>query len=70
MKLVYPASGINSVPKVSFHHTSIVSIRISEQFIWELVLAKDKKGIVRAFATALPTGKSQAEILLNLYGNR
>lgn len=35
-----------------------------------LVLVKDKKGIVRAFATTLPIEVSQAETLLDLYGNR
>ncbi|MGC1121049.1 MAG: transposase [Candidatus Methanofastidiosia archaeon] len=35
-----------------------------------LVLVKDKKGIVRAFATTLPIEVSQAETLFDLYGNR
>ena len=35
-----------------------------------LVLVKDKKGIVRAFATTLPVDVSQADNLFDLYGNR
>ena len=35
-----------------------------------LVLVKDKKGIVRAFATTLPIDVSQAETLFDLYKNR
>ena len=34
-----------------------------------LVLVKDKKGIVRAFATTLPIDVSQAETLFDLYKN-
>lgn len=44
--------------------------RGKKSVVFTLVLVKDKKGIVRAFATTLPIDISQAETLFDLYRNR
>lgn len=76
LKYLMPAKKNNRIKKIikeTKNFPALMPCKMTRQgktVEFTLVLVKDKKGIVRAFATNLPIEVSQAQTLFDLYRNR